>query len=505
MIAAAGNAKETRTTPARRSSPSRVQPGDALRDWLPSPDRDVPADGATRASSTSPVARAFRSSLVFPSPPSKLRDWDQLHPSGLVTGDSSELASPISTTTSVSSPSSPVPSGRLWVTARSPVVVDGGSSHSGGVERPPLPATSRSEPASVIARDPRPSRPRFHSQSAVPTTTPRPGGKPSRVSTLFKRSLFGRSKTGQTKGVSSPMEPGGPVASSLPAYSQASLQSLPQLSLAVASAGLTSSNPSSPQPLPSHSPSLRSASPGCQSYFDRQAAGGSVRTWKSLLDNDTIVHLTLQHGHDEMHRQEIIFEIIETEQAFVDSISTIVQVYGQPIRAGQIAGIPRSVVRLFSRLERILGLHVRLLASLAIAAETQNAGRLVMRFADLFAPYVPELEVYQAYLLRFEAVTEVLDHETATGTGPFAEFLHEQARRPEAGGMSLSSFLLKPIQRLMKYPLFFAVSAEGAASCQRSTSKLMHRLLSHSVSRMSPDQLIRTIQPLPICRTRRMR
>ncbi|GAA5868199.1 hypothetical protein JCM3774_000596 [Rhodotorula dairenensis] len=459
MIVAVDVSKEPRTASTRRSSP-RILSGDAVRDWLPSPDRDdSEGSDAPYGSPTSsrPVAPPFLPKLVFPSPPSKPRDRDQLQPSGLVTGEPGEIASPLSAATSVSSPASPVPHGRSWVTTRSPVVVDVHSSLSTGTQRPALPAATRSEPTGMVARDPRPSLPRFRSQSAVPTASPTPAGKPKRVSTLFKRSLFGRSKTEQSKGVSSPIEPRSPVTGHpSPANSQTSPSMLPMLSLAIASAGLSGSSPSSPQPLPSHSPSLRSDSPGYQSYFDRQGGGGSARTWKSSLDTDAIVHLTLQHGHDEMHRQEIIFEIIETERAFVDSISAVVQVYGQPIRTGQIEGVPRSVVRLFSRLERILDLHVRLFETLAVAAETQSAGRLVMRFADLFGPYVPELEVYQAYLLRFEAVTAVLDHEAAAGSNPFAAFLHEQARRPEAGGMSLSSFLLKPIQRLMKYPLFFA-------------------------------------------------
>lgn len=409
-------------------------------------------------------------SPVFPSPPSKLRSREQRNSLSPITGvsraapnGSTETRTPASSrpaTPSLLSPPSPAASGRLHVSARSPVLMDCDSSPSDGRQRPAPPAFSRSEPATAISREARPTLPRSLSHSAVPTSSPSPERRGNRVSTLFKRGLFGRSKPDQPKGGSSPMQPRSPITHLRGTETPAAYRLTPTLSLTTFPTERSQARSESPQPLPTHSPSLRSISPIYQSYVDHQPLE-AARTWKSLLDNDAIVYLTLQHGHDEMHRQEIIFEIIETERAFVDSMRTVVEVYGQSIRAGSIEGVPRSVARLFSRLEGILDLHARITSTLAIAADTQNAGRLVMHFADLIAPYVTEFEVYQAYLLRFEAVTAVLDLEFAAGTSPFATFLREHARRPEAGGMSLSSFLLKPIQRLMKYPLFFAVSAFG--------------------------------------------
>ncbi|KAG0664606.1 hypothetical protein C6P46_001202 [Rhodotorula mucilaginosa] len=412
------------------------------------------------------VSSAFGPSPVFPSPSSKPRSREQqssLSPvagvSRVVSNSSTETRTPASSrpaTPSLLSPPSPAASGRLHVSAKSPVLVDEDSSSSSGRQRPSPPAFSRSEPATAISREARPTLPRSFSHSAVPTSSPSPEGKGNRVSTLFKRGLFGRSKPEQQpKGGSSPMQPRSPVTHLRGTETPAAYRLTPTLSLTTFPSGRWQARSESPQPLPTHSPSLRSVSPICQSYVDHQPLE-TARTWKSLLDNDAIVYLTLQHGHDEMHRQEIVFEIIETERAFVESMRAVVDIYGQSIRAGRIEGVPRSVARLFSRLEGILDLHSRLSSTLAVAADTQNAGRLVMHFADLFAPYVSEFEVYQAYLLRFEAVTAVLDLEIAAGTSPFATFLREHALRPGAGGMSLSSFLLKPIQRLMKYPLFFA-------------------------------------------------
>lgn len=492
--ASAGGESEAKAAASRTPSADyagRTSPdtGDSFPAVTASPLRTSSGAAPSPRPHTSPgafVSSAFGLYPVFPSPPSKPRSREQPSSLSSVTdvsrvqpSGSSEARSPASSrpaTPSLLSPPLPAASGRLLVSARSPVLVDCDSSPSSGRERPAPPAVSRSEPATAIAREARPTLPRSLSQSAVPTSSPSPESRANRVSTLFKRGLFGRSKPDQPNGGSSPMQPRSPITHLRGADIPAAYRITPTLSLTTFPTGRSEARSGSPQPLPTHSPSLRSVSPVYQSYFDQQPLE-TARTWKSLLDNDAIVHLTLQHGHDEMHRQEIIFEIIETERAFVESMRTVIEVYGQPIRAGDIEGVPRSVARLFSRLERILDLHARLSSTLAVAADTQNAGRLVMHFADLIAPYISEFEVYQAYLLRFEAVTAVLDLEVAAGTSPFAAFLHEHARRPGAGGMSLSSFLLKPIQRLMKYPLFFAVSALGAFLGPKNEIRRLIRLL----------------------------
>jgi hypothetical protein len=55
-------------------------------------------------------------------------------------------------------------------------------------------------------------------------------------------------------------------------------------------------------------------------------------------------------------------------------------------------------------------------------------------------------------------VTRLIDDMTADSASDFGEFVRMQSSLPECGSLSLSSFLLKPVQRLMKYPLFFRVS-----------------------------------------------
>ena len=84
---------------------------------------------------------------------------------------------------------------------------------------------------------------------------------------------------------------------------------------------------------------------------------------------------------------------------------------------------------------------------------------VVLRIASTLIPFVPRLEVHQPYLIRFEAVTKLIETLVADPSSDFGEFIRRQSALPECRGLSLASYLLKPVQRLMKYPLFLRVSA----------------------------------------------
>lgn len=85
---------------------------------------------------------------------------------------------------------------------------------------------------------------------------------------------------------------------------------------------------------------------------------------------------------------------------------------------------------------------------------------MVLSSAAAFLPFVVRLEIHQPYLVRFEAVTKMIDDMTADPASDFGEFVRMQSALPECKGLSLGSYLLKPVQRLMKYTLFFKQLAD---------------------------------------------
>ncbi|GAA5921740.1 hypothetical protein JCM3775_001794 [Rhodotorula graminis] len=247
-------------------------------------------------------------------------------------------------------------------------------------------------------------------------------------------------------------------------------------------------DPPSPQPLRTSSPSpihrlpspIPLPVPALASLARSSAVG---RTWRSTLAPETYQRLSLEYGTVEMRRQEVIFELCETERAFVVGLRGIVALLATPLRRADGAWldlVPQSVSRLFEFLDGIVELHAGISAALDEVRAAQAP--VVARVADTFAPFVDGLAVHQAYLVHLEAVSALVDdlvagklvrpsslHEHRHAQqqldgaerardgelGEFTRFLRAQSRRPECGGLSLASFLLKPVQRLMKYPLFF--------------------------------------------------
>ncbi|GJN90828.1 hypothetical protein Rhopal_003842-T1 [Rhodotorula paludigena] len=184
------------------------------------------------------------------------------------------------------------------------------------------------------------------------------------------------------------------------------------------------------------------------------------RTWRSTFSPETYERLSLEYGPSETKRQEVIFELRETERGFVDGLRGIVTLFAAPLRTRDgtwIKDVPPPVSRLLEWLDDIVELHAELSDALDAACEAQSP--VVLRIAEAFAPFVPRLETHQPYLVRFEVVSALIDALAHNGKGQsrsgFGEFVKVQSARPECGGLSLASFLLKPVQRLMKYPLFF--------------------------------------------------
>lgn len=224
------------------------------------------------------------------------------------------------------------------------------------------------------------------------------------------------------------------------------------------------------------------------------------RTWRSTLSSAEYERLSLNFGVLEMRRQEVIWELCETERSFVNGLRGVIQVFALRLRTRSgawIKGVPVGVSRLLNWLDDIVYLHSQISTALDAAREAQSP--VVVKLADAFIPFVSRLEVHQPYLVRFEAVTRSIDEMTADSMSDFGEFVRMQSSLPECGSLSLSSFLLKPVQRLMKLPLFFRVRPPALLSLFR---RLLTSLSRHSNSATSLPRLIPTTSPSSLFCTR---
>lgn len=174
--------------------------------------------------------------------------------------------------------------------------------------------------------------------------------------------------------------------------------------------------------------------------------------------------LYTRYGKMEMKRQATLFELTETEGAYVESLRGIIRIFCRPLLSGHawIKGVPKLVGHLFDWLDDIMQLHTRIADALYDARDDQQP--IIWRVADIFHQFVPQFEAYQPFLVRFEDATRVINALASDPDSHFGEFIRLQQSLPECGAMPLVSFLLKPVQRLMKYPMFFKVRSTKTRS-----------------------------------------
>jgi hypothetical protein len=188
----------------------------------------------------------------------------------------------------------------------------------------------------------------------------------------------------------------------------------------------------------------------------------SGTTWRSSLSTDlTFQELLQAQGKMEVKRQEVMWEMCETEQAFVKSMRTVLRLFAIPLKTPQgkwIDGIPHKITELFDSLECVAHAHGIIAAAerdMRRKSETMDT----MAFTAMFKSWVNRLEVHEWYLLRFESVVQLVEDNVRDPASVFGEFVRMQMKDEVLGSMSLGSMLLKPVQRLTKYPLFLKVSS----------------------------------------------
>lgn len=192
-----------------------------------------------------------------------------------------------------------------------------------------------------------------------------------------------------------------------------------------------------------------------------------ANTFRSQFNALRYEALAQEFGQIEMKRQECIWELCQTETSFVLGLQQICETFLNPLRTPHgrwIKGIPTSISRLFDWLDDIVHLHSEL--DRALSKIHRSDDNMVERFADTFLAFVPHLEVHLPYLACFEKVASLIDGLVIDTNSDFGEFVRMQEALPACGSMPLTSFLLKPVQRIMKYPLFFKVCLYPTVTCQ---------------------------------------
>ena len=193
-----------------------------------------------------------------------------------------------------------------------------------------------------------------------------------------------------------------------------------------------------------------------------QVSDAEQRTWISTVSSSAYHSLLDRYGEVEIKRQQVIWDLCETERAFVRRLQSFVRLFIRPLRMKDsvtwLTGVPPEVARLFDWLEDIINLHTQI--SSALRAIVSEQYPIVMRVAGRVRSFVSRLEVHQPYVVRLEFTTQLIKRLSGESNSDFGEFIRIQQEQDECHGWSVEAFLVEPVNRLVDYPIHFKVRTE---------------------------------------------
>jgi hypothetical protein len=155
----------------------------------------------------------------------------------------------------------------------------------------------------------------------------------------------------------------------------------------------------------------------------------------------------------EWQRLRIAREMVATEESYVHSIETAFAHFFEPLLASARSGKPMAsevdVEVIFARLAEILPLNSYLASQLATRVANWKPDSCI---GDVFLDFASFQEsafrqVYEEYTVHYYVAIERV--QTCSSNPRFRQWLDEK----QAGGASLQSYLIMPIQRLARYVL----------------------------------------------------
>lgn len=169
----------------------------------------------------------------------------------------------------------------------------------------------------------------------------------------------------------------------------------------------------------------------------------------TIITFDDVTSKDVLSGMDkkEIKRQQVIFELINTEEKYVEDLRYLMEVYYEPLRRNFLK---EKIGVVFSNLDSIVPVHVQLL--IALQALRGEGSTITNGIAKPFAEMANMFKIYAHYCAnQSSAISKLAAFAESDDT--LAEFLRTARDKPESKGLDLGSFIIKPLQRLCKYPL----------------------------------------------------
>eukprot|EP01103_Thecamoeba_quadrilineata_P005211 TRINITY_DN15037_c0_g1_i1.p1 TRINITY_DN15037_c0_g1~~TRINITY_DN15037_c0_g1_i1.p1 ORF type:complete len:1038 (-),score=173.55 TRINITY_DN15037_c0_g1_i1:67-3180(-) len=163
------------------------------------------------------------------------------------------------------------------------------------------------------------------------------------------------------------------------------------------------------------------------------------------------------YAKKQQHRMKVAWELLHTEQIYVQNLTTVVEIFLVPLREMINEKDKKPFVsstelrKIFSEIEAILNVNRKLLNDLSPRIDQWTPSQLI---GDVFLFLFNFLKIYTQYIADYN--TKISTIRECMERPEFTKFLAECAKRSEVGNQTLGSFLIQPIQRIPRYEMLLA-------------------------------------------------
>jgi len=159
-------------------------------------------------------------------------------------------------------------------------------------------------------------------------------------------------------------------------------------------------------------------------------------------------------------RQEVLFEIIQTEKQFLDDLQMIQNVFIKPLKELDIIESSQRQVFINSVFLNIYDIYQTNSKLKRKLLSRQRESYSINAIGDIFASIAEEWYIFVEYGASQAFAKCLVDEEKSTNP-KFVSFLKECERKKECRKLPLESFLSSPTTRMGRYPLFLTSSIMG--------------------------------------------
>ncbi|XP_066115562.1 intersectin-1 isoform X3 [Saccopteryx bilineata] len=186
------------------------------------------------------------------------------------------------------------------------------------------------------------------------------------------------------------------------------------------------------------------------------------------------LHLLDMLTPTERKRQGYIHELIVTEENYVNDLQLVTEIFQKPLLESELL-TEKEGAMIFVNWKELLMCNIKLLKALRVRKKMSGEKMPVKMIGDILTAQLPHMQPY----IRFcscQLNGAALIQQKTDEAPDFKDLVKRLAMDPRCKGMPLSSFILKPMQRVTRYPLIIKNILENTPDNHPDHSHLKHAL-----------------------------